>query len=975
MPSPLESFIPQGVDPTLGVVGQGGLNVPGRAERPRTERLEQLKGVLAAAGQAMVAGVEGQARLAAAQERNDAARRARHQSLYNWVKQKKIDEDNQQQRAYREDMARRLKAIEQEQFDLLRDERSENSEWLLNEAVMRQNNAEYPEQRQAWNDFVLRAQQQQRGDARRAAEDIAKQAQRDVINATRVAARTAKTAIDELWDDIRLDVDLKQQLIGNGRGINDRVNSYVLGIAQSSAPELFRLNKRDPQYAEKLEQQQLLVDQLYSYAQTHITKNLTSEYIAESNRTMEVAGGEAIDAGTQAFSEGRMDAEAFHDLVGTVLRTNFAHVDPRQRDALREKLYRQTFDNLATLTLQSDPGLAVERMESLLRVADLNDNEKQIIRADIIEDKFPKAVKRVLEDAFLSQVTQRTQISTLNNGALQVAKDPRTVEVEMLNDGVFRDEAGKLLDRLGIRPGEELTPLRANLLNTITKVAIDAEDRARKHVQSAQEAVFRTERFLSGQTLLASEASKQWEDGILMRMLTGRLSVDDPVYSTIATEYKAKTGKTFPWNGQGPMPINNETMPVLRDIALAEGMAWSANKSTPIPAELAQALSAGILQADPSRAELSLAFWQGLSPDSRQRVGAKLDARTLMVLTEADRIRSQTAQGQRMDISEVINKVRTIDQNAAVAALEIARNQADLNNLLPNPNYRFDYAKALARALGKDELRDEYGETVAGYGDSFAEYTFDATGSKAASSLLKAFGTDQGLIPLFAQMALAQRANPGASLDECATVVASRMQSQGYKIISTPQGKQVIKDPYQHYPTDVTPGILMQQNVQAKLSQSQAEQFIARLPDAGPRTRGEASKSVSIGDILWTYLDELGAAEGRMTPIPRPDQWSFEPIAVGPMFEGLMNSRDGGVPMQLRIPGEARIPLLVDKSGAPLLVVSSNRRTTAPNPVNRAGIPDFYLTPDATRGLPFKPDSSDRIREMMELAVPYGPVQ
>lgn len=972
MPAPYETGIPGGTNVNLTqAVGftqdlGGTLTTPGRQERPREERLNQLRSLILSAGQAVVGAVEGEARLAAIAQRKAEERRREALRLYEWVTTRREAEDDAKAAAYRKAMKERLAGVEQTQFQIMRDPRSENNEWVMNEAVLRQNNAQYPEEKQAWNDFILRHQEAARRDARVSAEKAARVANAELISDTRIAAKTAKNVIDDLANDVQMDADLRKRLIGNGIGINERVNEYVLQVAMSAAPQLFDLNKKDPMYAEKLEQQTILLDQLEQRAQTTIVNRLTQEHIANVEKAMEVAGADRIDVAAQAFAEGDMTASEYHDIVGDTLRTQFAHVDPRQRDTIRERLYRQQFDRLAQLLDQPNPGKALERMESLLAVADLNANERQIIREQIISDKFPKAVRERLERSFQQKMAEMSGITRLNDGRTIVPRDPRLIQAEMLENGSYRDIAGQMLDELGIEGDpSKLSPLKANLLAEITQVTLAAEEDARRELDKVQRSVDRTARFLSGAALSTDEANDQWSEGILMRALSGTLSADDPVMQNILQQYRKNTGKDLQWSG-GPIPVNAETLPVLRDVALQEGQAWGRNSIVSMPRTMATTLENMVLYESPEKAEIALNFWMGLGPEGQERLGSSLSARAQMVLMEANRLYGQdsrTAAG--LSMTEIANRVRTIDQNTAVAALRLARDQAGLSDLMPNPQFRYEYAKALSKALGRDILQDEYGAQIPGFEfDVPGAGLFDATGGGALQGLSQSLGDRAALMPLFAQMAVVALSNPGISTDEAAVIVAARMREQGYKVVSGVQGPAIIRDPFGHFPTDVTPAKILQDNLSVPRTTAQAKSFIASLPNVGPQTQAMARDGVSFGDILWSYLSEQA---GPGVPVPHYREWAFMPETNGSLFTNLIAQENGGVPMHVAIPGRngGRLQMLLDVEGNPLLVVSSKRRPVVPQPIDRTRIPDYFLTKDARRKVKIKPDSAERMTELL----------
>lgn len=914
------------------------------------------------AGSAIAGGIESESRIAAIARQRVQERQREALALSEWVKHNKAESDNARQAQYRQSVKDSLSAVDQSQFTILRDPRSENNEWVMNEAVMRQNNAQLPEEKSAWNDFIIRYQSASRQDVAHQAALASRVANSKLVSDTRIAGKTAKNAIDDMWNDIQLDGDLQQKLIGDGKGINDRVNEHVLQVAMAAAPQLFNIRKGDPMFGEKMEQQTLLLDQLENRAQQTIVQPLTNQFISNTSKAMEAAGGERIDVSAQAFAEGNMTASEYHDVVGDTLRTQFAHVDPKQRDNIREKLYRQQFDRLSQLLDQPDPGKTLERMESLMNVADLNVHEKQVIREQIIGEKFPKAVTERLKQTFENKMAEMSGITRLNDGRTIVPRDMRTIQVEMLENGNYRDIAGQMLDELGIKgdPGT-LTPLQANLLGEITKATMDAEQKALAGQAKATASVDRAARFLSGSALSSEETTKQWEEGGLMRLFSGKMSPDDPVMQGVMQAYRSKTGKDLDWKGEGPIPLNADTLPVLRDVALQEGRAWGRNSLVSVPHALSNTIENMVLYEAPERAEVALNFWQGLGVEGQDRVGSTLSARAQMVMMEGQRLYNQDPVARGLSMAEITNRVRTIDQNTATAALRLAKDQAGLHDLTPDPQFHYDYAKALSTALGRDVLKDEYGLQVKGF--DLATPWFDGAGTKALATLGGELGGKNALIPLFAQMAVVQQGNPGIALDQAAIVVASRMREQGYKIVSGGVGPQLVKDQWNHYPTDTTPGVLIQQALSQPLSKDQAQQFIARLPQVGPQTMAMARDGILPGDILWSHMSEQA---GPGATLPHPSNWAFVPETQGSLFEGMMTQENGGIPMQIKIPGVGKTQMMLDANGNPLLLASSKRRSQAPVPVDRTGIPDYFLTPAArAKRVKLKPDSAQRMEAVI----------
>lgn len=974
MANPYETPIPSGTNtnfqsaPGLTQDIGGSLTTPGRQERPRTERLDQLRALLTMGGQAVAGAVGNDAQIQLRAQQRSAQRKAEVESLAAKVRQQRADQDNERERAYRSAMVERQKAVEQSQYEILRDPRSTSNEWVMNEAVSRQGNTGYPEEKTAWNDFIVRYQTNSRNDASHEAEKASRVANADIINDRRIAGKTAKNAIDSLWNGLQLDASKQQDLIGNGQGISDRVNVHVLDAAMKAAPQLFNLDKKDPYYTTKLDQQTTLLDELESRANATIVAPLTKQFIVNSNKAAEETGAHRIDVASQSFAEGDLSATQYHDVVGDVLRTQFAHVDPLQRDQVRGKLYRQQFTRLAGLLDQPDPGKALERMESLLSIADLDPEEKQIIREQVIGDKFPKAIEKRLKETIETKMGEMSGITRINDGAEIVPRDPKSVQVDMLENGTYRDIAGTMLDSLGIKGDpSKLTALQSNLLGVITSTVGAAEEKARTVQKTAMASVNLANKFFGQAHLTAEESSAQWKNGAMMRMLNGNLSADDPVFQSMSSDYKAQTGQDFPWDGTKPIDITPDTKPLINDVARQEGQAWGRNSLAPVPSDLHSTIENMALYSSPDRAEVALNFWQGLGSSGQERVGKGLSARAQMALMEGTRLYGGDPNTRALNMAEVANRMKAIDENAALAALRLSKDQAGLSSVTPDPRFHYDYAKALSGALGKDVLKDEYGGSLAGFDINVPGAGFgDPMGTSTVEGLAQTLGTKSALVPLFAQMAIVQQANPGIALDQAATVVVARMRTQGYKIVPGVSGKQIVKDTWNHYPTEGTPSDVIREQIAAPMTALQAKAFIGKLQQPGPVTQQMARDQVLPQDIIWSYMQEKATAAngGKAVPLPPPSEWGFTPDSSGPMFSGLMAQRDGGIPMQISIPGSGRTQMLIGNDGNPILLSSANRRTPMLVPVDRSTLPDYHLTPQARKKLPLKPDSASKMHSL-----------
>lgn len=965
MAAPYETPTPAGVNASLSSAPGfnqslgGELIAPGRQERPRLERTEQLRSLLSTAGQAVTGAVASQARVQAIARARVEERRAANARLAQQVARQKAEQDDAEQAAYRRSAQERVKQVARTQFDILRDPRSENHEWTMQEAVIRQNNAEFPEERDAWMDFIVTHQEAGRRDAKASAERTARVATAGLVSDRRIAANTAKNAIDDLSNQVENSPDERRRLIGDGSGINSRVQEFVMREAMSAAPDLFNLSKEDPLYPQKLEQQALLIEELEARAQHTIVNPLVDQFRSDHYKSAEDTGKRRINIAAQAYAEGDMTPSEYHDLVGSILSDNFKHVDPRQREAKRAELYRQQFDRLATLLDQPDPGRALEAMEGLLSVADLASEERAVIRNEIISEKFPRAVQNRLSEQYRQKMAEASGLAELSENGVTVPRDPRLIQVEMLENGTYEDMAAQLLDDLNVPSDPKaMTPLQASLFSAVWEQMADERTKAESAQVKAVQSVDRSVRHFAGQRLSDEEAAKKWGEGPLMRVLSGTLSPSDPVFQSLATQYKGATGKDFPVGQDGKLPLNAETQPIFNELARSEAQRWSNNKLTSFPRDMGETVSNATLSGNAQQFAVAMSFWRALSPDGQERMQVPAQAQAVLMAA------SVMADDANLPAIDMLNRARQWASNAATASLRLksaGRDDEGMSPFLPNATEREGYDAALSSVLGRSV-------NAGGYGVSLG-----------ADELGQVFGSNEALIPIYMQMQIVMDATPGTTIKQAAAEVVAQMRGSKHKLVEGVAGPQVIRDFHGHYPVDVTPRDVLLGNLTDQLTKEQAARFIARLPDPDPATQAIAARDgATVADILFSYY-AAGVGPVSVEPgadpqaaMPHPRSWDFLPVTYGEVFEGSMRQESGGVPMQLSIPHE-RFPrgfIPTDKNGNPLLTVSSRRRTEAPRPVNKQGIPDYFLTPAGRRKVPLRPDMGQRMEQAIRSTIP-----
>jgi hypothetical protein len=678
-----------------------------------------------------------------------------------------------------------------------------------------------------------------------------------------------------------------------------------------------------------------------------------------------------------------------------ILRVNFAHLDPAKQDEVRSKMYTAQFNRMVQMLDTDNPGVALDRMEGLLGLSDLSLTEKNAIRQNVISEKFPKAVVNKLEQQFVSAENELRTVTVSVDGKTQTSSDPRKAQLDMLRPAErggttrYMDLAARMLDNLGIKPGQPLSPLQANLQGSILETVTRAEAQAKQLQRQIDVKVDVGQKLRQGAALTGEEASKAWGGGWSMSAMGGDLQPEDPVYQALSAEYKRTTGKDIPWDAKAPLVLNDQTEQIGVMLAREDAESWRGNTATDMPAAIGDRVKSFISAGNPAQVKWALNFYQGLGPAGQERLAKSLGTGKEAVWTQAALVEgsrlafSPRVNEQGSDFAAVVQKMRSITETMANDANARAAFSAGLR-YEKTPKFDTDAAKALERALGLTP-------TQGGFGVS-------GTGASAPERLIELLGSDkENLASVYQRAYIVQSLNPGADLDTAMSQVVGEMRAQGYTVADSPRGKVLIQDPYSHanfdwekYRALQNPGAVapsmpdlwsalegdqkydigMKRIMSTRVTDRALREYGAAI-GATPEDIQWAKERGSRRDwLLYRVVSQQEAQQGTQG-FPLPDSWAWSPAPMyGPEFEREMGMPDGGIPMILHAPGYRPMNQLY-ANGRPLHSFSARRLQDVDLAlVNRNRIPDNHLTSSvlSRATIPMKDDSAARLQKMTEVA-------
>lgn len=368
--------------------------------RPIRDQLEKLRNGLFAAGTALATGLSALANQRAALERKkDEVVRQQEQEIAEVQAAKNAEVKLQTQR--------RLDKQAAAAQDLVLDPRSENPEWLLQQASVRFDNSQTIEEREIWFNVIGRAQRglrvRERDEKRELLEDI------------NTAAMTSFQVVQQMGIELQNDPALQAELIGDGKNITQRVENWILSAVQDASPDLFDIREGDTNFEERVKQRDRLMAQLVK-SSNPISNRLMKQYVREVNNQNEVTAGQKIDAAfTGVLTGNHAGLDEVRQTIDEIEEDFMSHMTEGDKVALLNSSVVKSLRAAADGGMDKDIGIRLEAAEMLIEASGLSDVDKANLRVAFQED-----VMKAVRTGFLDAAKER--ILTLSKP--QIDSDP-----------------------------------------------------------------------------------------------------------------------------------------------------------------------------------------------------------------------------------------------------------------------------------------------------------------------------------------------------------------------------------------------------------------------------------------------------------------------------------------------------------------------------------------------------------------------
>lgn len=422
MPHAPQKHLPRGqgtVDPEF--TSQVPVQQAGPAEVVQETPFERLERSLINIG----TGLAGAAGSLAAQHRSLARMKdqavARHEQMIQSVRQGTATRHASLQQ-------RRLQEVRKTQNELLSRAEQHNPEWLFRQSRIGFNNSASAEEQAMWSQLLLGSRKladQFKSSASQEHED-------DIVQQYAMAGQTATVAVAEMVSNLQRNPDLQRELMGNGVGIHQRVQDWIISAASEAAPEIFKIDRNDPNRQLKEEQRDQLIAELVEKS-LRVGDSVVRQHTQRSESTSFQTGTDLIAAQMLSYFEGKIGVQALAKSMEDTGTLHFNHLPEVEQ---QRKLKVFIADSIAMATsgmFGTDVGEIENRVAALVNEGIgtfvLQEDGSQLLVVDRLFNDL-EAVS-VLSDAS----SRLAEMSVGNFISLsQEAKLSRTVEIPFLAD-------------------------------------------------------------------------------------------------------------------------------------------------------------------------------------------------------------------------------------------------------------------------------------------------------------------------------------------------------------------------------------------------------------------------------------------------------------------------------------------------------------------------------------------------------------
>jgi hypothetical protein len=389
-------------------------------------------------------------------------------------------------RAARHLQVRRLERADRQRQEILVEAKTRGVEWAERKLRHAMLNSSSTQEARLWEGAWR--------EANSAIERENAEAEQQEFNA---AARQIETVGLALNQQIAENPELKAELVGNGVGIAERVQDYLIAEASAANPALFETPSK---------QRDILVHQLMKQA-FRIADDLTRDYTEEVEKSNRILGGQQIEADVFATLTGENEPGKLRTQIETTMRDRLGSLPLEQQNEAARQIIEAQIQTLA------DGGYGLEALggfDGLSEVLDMALNGQPLFspedRRRILVNAAERAVKtadRSMEAEIQREARALDEPLRLPDGTVVMRPNPAALGIITQPDpetGLSRvdEAANRILADMGLlKPS--LTPEESLIVGAVRASAAKVTAQAQKANADRVEAVVNFNAVMTGQ--------------------------------------------------------------------------------------------------------------------------------------------------------------------------------------------------------------------------------------------------------------------------------------------------------------------------------------------------------------------------------------------------------------------------------------------------------------------------------------------
>lgn len=606
-------------------------------------QFDRFRDILMGPGRAAISAVRGQQAAEQNMERLRSQVMARNESIVQAAEQANIAAGRhraaQAAAQQKTEEQKRMDQARNRLMDILSSENSENPTWVMQETGKYMANAATTSERALW----FNAWDQARQGTRREAEQLEAEARReellDFAQAGNTAANIAQIAQSELQDNPQL----QRELIGNGGGIHNRTQEWLLAEAAQASPEFFNISPDDPLRDDKLKVRDDLIQQIVKQS-IRLGDSLVQQHVQESRTLRQQQAERRFESSSRGWLRGDL---TFEDMVAIDETTE------REMLGFKTQSERQTDRDRRALHLAQRLG----DMEDGITEAEVMERLNEVTEAmphleSRIGNAFQERFERNLTDSLLNRVDRilHEQQTSLGTAPVNVAVD------------AIREAAELAAMEIGIPDPDQRTLAHGRMQRMIDRVAGQL---TQQESQRLQQVNTETQQWINSATGRTTNPDQAYKGSPLALSLAEGLEPQSPQMQVFQEHWSRENDDPMPWepdsDGIFRLDVNNpDHVEMLSSMARMEADIRRSDRGVnyEISSNQVKDLTAWLQSGNAGLTEAALEFTVNLGPKGHQALMSKLDDNDRKRLREAERMYRRGA-----GLTEVVSAVANLSDD------------------------------------------------------------------------------------------------------------------------------------------------------------------------------------------------------------------------------------------------------------------------------------------------------------------------